>query len=118
NDGRIIDLKQLSRNQAKLETSGIDLTMNWGLGVGPGDLDFALLMTWVERFDSQTTSVDPTNDFVGTIGSGTGSATPEWRGNLTTTYSWGDFRVQSVNRYIDSMSHSNLVTNPNAVATG
>jgi outer membrane receptor protein involved in Fe transport len=117
-DGRIIDLLQLSQNQAKLETSGIDVTMNWGLGVGPGDLDFSLLMTWVERFDSQTTSVDPTNDFVGTIGSGTGSATPEWRGNLTTTYSWGDFRVQSVNRYIDSMSHANLVTNPNAVATG
>ena len=50
------------------------------------------------------------NNFAGTIGSGTGSAAPELRVNLGTTYSLGGLSVTLTNRFIDAMVHSNTVT--------
>ncbi len=118
NDGRIINLKQLSRNQSVWKLSGIDLSLNWGTDIGPGSLDIATMVSWLEKFETQTTSVDPFNDFAGTIGQTTGSATPELRGTLLTTYTMDNLQIQATTRYIDSMSHATLVTVPNAVATG
>ena len=117
-NGRITNLQQFQRNQSVWELSGIDATVNWGMDVGPGELDFMMLASWLEKFDQQTTSVDPFNDFAGTIGNTTGSAAPEFRGTLLTTYNMDSFQVQATTRYISSMSHSALVTNPGATATG
>jgi len=118
NDGRIINLKQLSRNQSVWKLSGIDLSLNWGTDIGPGSLDIATMVSWLEKFETQTTSVDPFNDFAGTIGQTTGSAAPELRGTLLTTYTLDNLQIQATTRYIDKMSHATLVTVPNAVATG
>ncbi|MCW5725772.1 MAG: TonB-dependent receptor [Maricaulaceae bacterium] len=110
-DGRIINLLQLSRNQSFINTSGVDIVVGWGFDLGSfGDLDFNLIATWVERWESQTTTVDPVNDFVGTIGSGTGSATPEWRFTLDTNYTRENWRVGLTTRYIDAMAHATTVT--------
>ena len=117
-DGRIIELEQFSQNQAIWETAGIDTTVNWGLGVGPGDLAFSLVVSWLDKFEQQVTSIDPTNDFAGTIGSDTGTAFPEWKGTLQTTYSLANWRFQSINRYVGSMDHELSVTIPDTTATG
>jgi iron complex outermembrane receptor protein len=117
-DGRVIDLEQFQRNQSLWELDGIDFTANLGMDIGPGELDFALIASYWTSFKQQTTSIDPTNDYAGTIGSTTGSATPEWRGTLQTTYGWDAFQVNLITRYTDSMSHANLVTSPAATATG
>ncbi len=117
-DGRVIDLQQLQRNQSIWELSGIDMTLNWGFGVGPGELDFAVLVSWLEKFDIQVTDIDPTNDFAGTISQTTGGSAPEWRGTLLTTYSLANLQLQATTRYISSMSHAVLVTQPLADATG
>lgn len=117
-DGRVINLEQFQRNQAVWEISGIDATLNWGMDIGPGALDFAAMVSWTEKFDVQTTSVDPVNDFAGTIGATTGSATPDLRGTLLTSYTFNNLQVQATTRYIAEMSHSTLVTNPGATATG
>lgn len=111
-NGGVINLKQLSQNQAFINTSGIDLAVNWGIPVGEswGDLNFQLITTWIEKYETQTTSVDPVYDFVGTIGSTTGSSTPEWKATLQTTWSIDQLQLGVTARYIDSMTHANVVT--------
>jgi iron complex outermembrane recepter protein len=109
-NGGVIDLTQLSQNQAFIETSGVDFTLDWGIGVGPGDLAFNVVTTWVEKFETQTTTVDPVYDFAGTVSSDTGGSSPEWKTNITTSYTLSDWQIQMVNRYIDGMDHANTVT--------
>jgi len=109
-NGGVIGLLQLSQNQAFIKTDGIDLAINYGLDAGPGDLTFQMLTSWINSWENQTTSVDPVYDFVGSIGSTTGSATPEWKVNLITAYNWDAFRAQVTGRYIDGMIHANVIT--------
>ncbi|HLU07697.1 MAG TPA: TonB-dependent receptor [Woeseiaceae bacterium] len=117
-NGRVIDLQTLERNQSVWEVSGIDTTLNWGMELGAGQLDFALLASWLQKFEMQTTSVDQANDFAGSIGSDPGEARPEWRGTLVTTYATDNLELQATTRYIGSMMHSATVTNPAAAANG
>jgi len=110
-NGGVINLAQFSTNQSFINTSGIDFVVGWGIDLGgAGSLDFNVISTWVEKYESQTTSVDPVNDFVGTIGATTGSATPEWRHTINTTWSMDALSLTGTARYIDSMVHSNTVT--------
>jgi outer membrane receptor protein involved in Fe transport len=117
NDGGVIGLSQLSRNQAFTEVAGIDIAVDFGLNLKEyGNLRWNINSTYTEKYDSQTTAADPVNDFAGTIGAGTGSATPKWRVNLTTSYSLGDWSVQLASRWIDKMVHSNTVTGGSPVS--
>ncbi len=111
-NGGVIELQQLSRNQAFINVSGIDFALDWrfALGERAGDLGFALIGTWTDKSEQQTTSVDPVYDFAGSIGQVTASAVPEWRGTFTTTWSLRDLQLQATARYIDSMIHANVVT--------
>ena len=116
NNGGIIDLKQLSLNQAFKETSGVDLALNWGFGLDlvglpeAGSLRFNLVTTWLEKFTEQTTDVDPVNDRAGTISQSTATAYPEWKSTFNATYTLKDFEVQTTSRYIGEMVHFNTVT--------
>ncbi len=111
NNGGIINLAQLSRNQAQTKVSGIDLGVDYALGLQQyGKVRFNVNATYTDKYTSQTTSVDPVNDFAGTIGSTTGSSTPKWRVNFGTSYTWGDLNVSLTNRFIDKMVHANTVT--------
>lgn len=114
-DGRVIDLQQLSQNQAITNTSGVDVVFGFGFDFGAmGLLDIDTVTTWVERFETQTTSVDPINDFVGTIGATTGSATPEWRSTINATWTLDALSLGTTARFIDAMDHSNSVTGAGA----
>jgi outer membrane receptor protein involved in Fe transport len=121
-NGGVIDLLQLQQNQAAWNTSGIDFALNWGIPVGTqwGDLAFQWVVTWIEKFETQTTSVDPVIDYVGTIGSSSNTlaSTPEWKTNLTVTWNLDALQLQAVGRYIDSMEHANSVLPNPAPGTG
>lgn len=110
-NGGIENLQTTSRNQSFINTSGVDLVVGWNRDFGSiGTYGLNFVTTWVEKFETQTTAVDPVNDFVGTIGSGTGSSTPEWRFTLTNSWEWENVSAQLVTRYIDGMDHSVTVT--------
>jgi iron complex outermembrane recepter protein len=119
-NGGVIDLKQLQENNAFTNTSGIDLTVNYGfpLGESAGDLGFQWLTSWTEKFETQTaiTPFDPVYDYVGTIGSTTGTSVPEWKSTLVTTWSIDAWQVAATARYIDSMDHANTVTGGSPLA--
>jgi len=112
NDGRIIGLQTLQRNQAFINTSAIDFAVDWGLSLGEraGDLSLQLIGTWTEKYETQTSVADPVNDFVGTVSNVTGGTTPEWKANLVTSWSLADLQLQWTMRWIDSMVHANTVT--------
>lgn len=117
NDGGVIGLKQLSRNQAFREVAGIDIALDYVLNLNKaGTLRWNLQTTWLEKDRKQTTSVDPVNDFAGSIGTITASAAPKWRANLTTSYSLGALDVQLTSRWIDKMIHANTVTGGSPVS--
>jgi outer membrane receptor protein involved in Fe transport len=110
-NGGVIGLQQLDRNQAFRKISGVDIALDYGISLAEyGSLRWNLNSTWIEKDETQTTSVDPINNFAGTIGSTTASAKPKWRVNLGTTYSLGGLSVQLASRWIDKMVHSNTVT--------
>ena len=75
-----------------------------------GSFGVNVLSTWVEKYTSQLSTVDPVYDYVGTIGTGTGSATPEWRHTVQGSWSLDPFSLTATARYIDEMRHSNTVT--------
>jgi iron complex outermembrane recepter protein len=108
-NGGVIGLEQFQKNQAFFKTSGIDLTTNWGFDAGAGSVDFRLVTTWLEKQEQQTNIDDPVNDFLGSIGSVTGSAAPKWKGTLISSYSRENIQAQLTVRVIDQMLH-NLVT--------
>ena len=111
NNGGVIRLQQLQRNQAFNKVSGVDIGLDYSLNLQRrGSLRWNIAATWLEKFKSQTTSVDPVNDFAGSIGAVTATASPKWRLNVTTSYSLGNVNVQLTNRWIDKMVHRNTVT--------
>jgi iron complex outermembrane recepter protein len=117
NDGGVIALQQLSRNQAFIKTSGIDLALDFGLDLSQyGSLRWNIGTTWVEKFETQTTTVDPVNDYAGSIGSTTASATPKWRASISTSYTYGPVSVQLASRWIDKMVNAETVTGGSPVS--
>ncbi|HAD85077.1 MAG TPA: TonB-dependent receptor [Brevundimonas sp.] len=109
--GGIEKLKLLARNQAFTETSGVDVAFNVRFDTeSVGTFGVNVLSTWVEKFTSQLSTVDRVYDYVGTIGTGTGSATPEWRHTVSGSWSLDPFSLTATARYIDAMDHSNTLT--------
>lgn len=115
--GGVIDLSQQQNNDSRLETSGVDITARWGfdladMGADIGSLNWNLVATWIESYKSGTTvtSTDPMYEYVGTIGDLTGSTIPEWKFALGTTYTYDALRLNLNARYIQEMSHANVVT--------
>ena len=115
-NGGVVELQQLQRNQAFIETAGVDLTVNYSFPVAASTLGFQWITSWTEKFETQTTSVDPVFDYVGTIGTLTGSSVPEWKSTLMTSWTMDAWQVTATARYIDSMVHRNTVTGGSPVS--
>lgn len=116
-NGGIIDLELFQQNQAFWNVGGIDVAFDIGFQVGPGDLGFNIVAAWLEKNEQQTSVADPVLDYAGSIGGTTGSASPEWKGTISTSYSWDDLQLQLVTRYIDDMIHANNVAGTAGVGT-
>ena len=117
-NGGVENLKLLARNQAMTETSGVDIAFNGAVDTDNiGKFSLSVLSTWLEKNTSQLSSVDPMYDYVGTIGSGTGSAAPEWRHTVSATWAYEPVSLTIQGRYIDEMKHSNTVTGGSGTGT-
>ena len=104
--GNIINATSNNLNLAGLRTSGVDMQLDWRwdeLPVIPGSVDLSYIVGWTEESSSQTSPGQPFNDSVGSIGTGLGSATPEWKWLLSTNYNIGPVRVGARWRYIGEM---------------
>ena len=99
--GEIVDAVDTFYNLAMQETSGIDFQLDWSFPVGPGELGVGWYVGWLDRFELQTTSSVPADQFTGTIGGFAGSY-PEWKWLTNLRYTWRDLDVGLSWQYIDS----------------
>ncbi len=96
----ISSVRALPLNIGALEVSGVDFEMVYGLSLGDGalgDLDIRLLGTWLDKLDV-IPSGDPAeiDRDAGEVGA------PEWRANLSATYSRGPLSVNWRLRWTDA----------------
>lgn len=110
-----------STNGGKIQTSGIDVQVNWGARVGPGRLDTTLNVNRLLEYKLQTQPYLPDNDFVGTIpyfGAGFGQAFPKWKASLLGRYKVAQFGFDARVRFIDKMQNRMEIIFPGEKFTG
>ena len=105
--GEIVDTIEINQNLAVLETSGIDLQLNWNVDVGGGELGVAWYVGWVDSFERQSDPDVAGEEQAGTIG-GFAGAYPEWKWNFELSYAVGGLGLNGVWRYVDSMHDINF----------
>ncbi len=83
-DGQVLTVDTTITNAGTdLETSGIDLGLNWSFPLFAGNLSIQELLTWVDSFDVAGT------EFVDTADAGLGAITSEWASTLQVLYRQG-----------------------------
>ena len=103
-----------STNLSAFKLSGVDLSVDWkvpltvvGASEDAGELGFKLLATNTLAVEQQETSIDPFIPREGTIGQTVGSAYPEWKAVLATSYGFSKFLVRYNLRWISPMDAVN-----------
>ena len=106
----INDLQEDNRNIGGLRTDGIDLQVDYGLGIGrAGDLNFNFVSTFLGKFEEQQLPGDIWLDYKGTISDNVGEFYPEWKGTLTTTWNIADWSTALRIRYLPAVDHKDTV---------
>ena len=99
--GEVVGAVDTFYNLATSMTSGVDFQLDWSLPVGPGELGVGWYVGWLDKFELQTTSDVPADQFAGTIGGFAGSY-PEWKWLTNLRYAWRDLDVGLSWQYVDS----------------
>jgi iron complex outermembrane recepter protein len=103
-DGQIQDALEADQNIGAIETSGIDVQLDWAGAVGPGRLSVNWVTAYLDKYDRQELPGDVFTELKGTIGSTIATAYPEWKSTLNLGYSLGGVGLSARLRYIDSMT--------------
>jgi len=94
---------ELDRNIGGVDTSGVDLQVDWAMDAGPGRVSANGYLTYVQEW--KATEPDGRKvDYVGTIGNrGLGGAIPRLRSVLGVRYEWQGITVYTRWQHIDGM---------------
>jgi outer membrane receptor protein involved in Fe transport len=99
--GQIVATNQ---NLGKLETSGVDISLNYNYGLGPqwGGLGFNFIGTWLDKFEQTDLPGSAPYQCQGLYGATCGIPLPEWRHKFRVTWStpW-NVDISGTWRYID-----------------
>jgi iron complex outermembrane recepter protein len=106
-------------NGGSIETDGIDLAVDYGIGIGPGRLNTSLFVSYLLSFKQKDRPDYAEIDYAGTIAffgeglsDGGGASAPELKANLTAAYSIGAFTFDTRARFIDGMDNRASVIFP------
>jgi outer membrane receptor protein involved in Fe transport len=92
-------------NISKLETTGIDVQVDYGVELGAaGKLRLNLLTNFLGKYDFTYPGI-PTLEFGGTIGPEPGDVYPDWKGMLNVNWALGPVNVGLRYRYLPSMDN-------------
>lgn len=105
----IANVAQQPVNLAQLETSGLDIELQYTRPVGSGTLNLRALATKV--FTLKTTDASGTVNRAGALQSG---GIPSWTGNLTIDYATGPLTLDLSARYISSSKFDALFVGPDS----
>jgi iron complex outermembrane receptor protein len=99
-DGEVFQIRQLTTNFGKLETSGIDFGIKYVLGgTSIGDFRFSVDATYTDKFDSTVVPGSPVIEVAGTFNRQYGNYA-DWRGIAAVGWSLEPFSALVSARYI------------------
>ena len=104
-------------------TAGFDLQLNYGLGIGPGRLQFNVTATKVTVNETTATVLDgftvkAPDDRLGFLNFATvGVAQSEYRGNLGINYSVGDHNIRTQVNYISGVDDERFINPDGTINT-
>lgn len=94
----------LNRNLGSLETSGLDLQLDWRIEAGPGTVQLDAQVGYVDSWFAHDPGGKGGIEYVGTIGGGgLGGAVPRWKGLFGVGYEWQDSRAFLRWQHIDAV---------------
>ncbi|MBS1200639.1 MAG: TonB-dependent receptor [Proteobacteria bacterium] len=109
-------------NLGALSTDGVDVDYSWRPSLSafgadaPGNLFFHTYVSYVNSFEIQTISGEPSQDFVHTIA--VGASHPQWKAMTDIGWETETFSVGLRWRYLESMDDITSVTTPATPAPG
>jgi iron complex outermembrane receptor protein len=107
--GNIVNSLGLLQNLAALQTSGVDLQVDWAFDLVDaglpdyGSLKFNVVVGWLESWARQDAAGGQFNERSGTIDSTNGFTFPEWKFLSSVNYSIGDYSVGARWRRVGEM---------------
>lgn len=108
-------------NGGRIKTHGLDVSLGWSGGAGPGRLGVLLNVNYLLGFESRTAAFLDSREFKGTVpyfGAGLGQAFPKVKAIFATNYALGGASVDFRMRYIDKMTNRMGVLFPGEKFTG
>jgi outer membrane receptor protein involved in Fe transport len=96
-------------NSGLLETTGLDVALNWGTDMGPGNFNINTVATYVDRFETQDNPTAPVFDAVGTLDQG---GQFEYRINSTFSYALANTQVGLQWRHYPSIKDETAARDP------
>ena len=97
---------QGTANVSSLNTSGIDLQVDWGIELGSaGKLGVNLMANWLQKWEIDYLPSLAAIDYKGTIGDQVGSALPDYKLFLNTSWDYGPFGLGLRARYLPAMTN-------------
>ena len=108
-------------NGGSIKTDGIDLQLNYSVGLPKGELGINLVYNYLLSFEQSDRPGLPAIDYAGTVsyfGAGLGTSFPEQRANLTGQYAIGPFAFGARLRWIGDMENRAAVQFPGETFKG
>ena len=100
----------LRSNLGRLETDGVDFTMNYGTDFGAVGWRLALIGNWTSRNIFQAAPGTLRRDCVGKFSANCGSIQPDWSWSVRNTFSISDFDFSLLWRYLSSVEYEDAGT--------
>jgi outer membrane receptor protein involved in Fe transport len=92
-------------NLGRLETDGVDFTINYGTDFGAVGWKLAVTGNWTGKSTFQASPTSTPIDCVGLFGTSCGSIQPDWSWSVRNTFSISDFDISLLWRHMSSVSY-------------
>jgi outer membrane receptor protein involved in Fe transport len=115
-NGQIAAVDVTYSNNASVETSGLDLQMNWGTDLAGGNFGLNFLASYLDSFKTRLNPTAPWSEWKGTFGpaglSGVNAGSFDYRTFTTASFSRSAWNLALRWRHLPSIQPSAIVSNP------
>lgn len=109
-NGEVINAAETLQNLAAINTSGVDVQIDWAADLGPGRLGINWVVAWLDKYEEQEIPGDVFTQYGGTIGTSIATAWPDWKWTFNLNYALGPLGLNARWRYVDGMTDEGTPT--------
>jgi outer membrane receptor protein involved in Fe transport len=106
--GSITRALEAQANLAAIETSGLDIQIDWRFDLGPGRLALNWVAAYTDSWKQQNLPGEAFEEFAGTAGDTVAAAFPEWKWTFGVGYQWQGLNTSLRWRFVDGMTDQNI----------